>query len=111
MFGSGVAGDMFEVDEVSTGGIGSFIDCFGSQRTMSCETDIRGLVFSMAVLSGETFNFMCVDLTRAPDELLVLGPPFCCGENITDVCGKVDVTMVAVDSTVDAVVICSVMWT
>ena len=30
---------------------------------------------------------------------------------MTDVCGKVEVTMVAVDSTVEAVVTCSVMWT
>ena len=80
---------------------------------MSCLTDIRGLVVSISVLPGDSLNFMCVDLTLEPVELLVVGPTFCCccGEKITDVCGKDDVIIVAVDRTVVAVVTCSVIWT
>ena len=59
-------------------------------------------------LLGEMRTFICVDLTCAPEELLVLGPFW---EKITEVWGKVEVTMVAVDRTVEAVVTCSVIWT
>ena len=79
---------------------------------MSCLTDIRGLVVSISVLPGDSLNFMCVDLTLEPVELLVEVPTFCCcGEKITDVCGKDDAIIVAVDRTVVAVVTCSVIWT
>ena len=60
----------------------------------------------MADLTGEAcLILICVDLTLVPVELLV----FICGEKITDVCGKLDVTKVAVDRTVEGVVTCSVM--
>ena len=62
------------------------------------------------MLLGDSLNFICVDFTVDPVELLVCGP-LCCGEKMTDVCGKQDVVMFAVDVTNEGVVTCSVTCT